>query len=204
MGRVMRDHWIIAVSPTLGINSVAELTALGRAKPGILTFPSPGLGSSQHLQSERFRIRAGFEGTHVPYKDNPIPDLISGRTSFSVQSSAAIASLITTAKLKGLAVLSSERIAALPDVPTSAEIGMGDLIYNAGLCLYAPGTTPRDAVMRLNTSLNRAQRLDSVKKRFAELGVETVQGSPESTAAFVRELMALVDGLRTTVFGRAR
>ena len=84
VGRVMRDHWIVAVSPTLGVDSLAALVALGKSKPGMLTFPSSGVGSSPHLQAERFRMRAGFEATHVPYKDNPMPDLIAGRTSFTV------------------------------------------------------------------------------------------------------------------------
>ena len=204
VGRMVRDHWIISVSPALGVNSVPELVKLGRSKPGALTYPSPGEGSSQHLQSERFRRRAGFEALHVPYKDNFMPDLIAGRTSFSVQSSAAIAPLIRSDKLRGLAVLSTERMAALPDVPTSTEVGMSDLVYNAGICLYAPGGTPFDIVTRLNGALNNAEQSDTVKKRFAELGVDTVQSTPESTATFVRELMELVDGLRITVFGKAR
>ena len=204
VGRLMRDHWIVAVSPALGVDSLAALVALGRSRPGMLTFPSSGAGSSPHLQAERFRMRAGFQATHVPYKDNPMPDLIAGRTSFTVVSSAAVASLIKSGKLKGLAVLSSERMAALPDVPTSAEAGMPDLIYNAGICLYAPGGTPRDVVMRLNAALDRAQQADAVKTRFGELAVETVRSSPDDTANYVRELMALVDGLRTAVFGKAR
>jgi Tripartite tricarboxylate transporter family receptor len=76
VGRVMRDHWIVAVSPTLGVDSLVALVALGKSKPGMLTFPSSGVGSSPHLQAERFRMRAGFESTHVPYKDNPMADLI--------------------------------------------------------------------------------------------------------------------------------
>jgi tripartite-type tricarboxylate transporter receptor subunit TctC len=204
VGRLMRDHWIVAVSPALGVNSFAELVALGKSKPGALTFPSPGAGSSPHLQAERLRMRAGFEATHVPYKDNSMPDLMAGRTSFTVQSSAAIASLIKSDKLKGLVVLSTERMAALPDVPTSAEAGMADLIYNAGICLYAPGGTPREVVMRLNAALNRAEKSDAVNSRFAQLGVESVQGSPDDTANYIRELMTLVDGLRTAVFGKAR
>ena len=204
VGRVMRDHWVIAVSPVLGIGTIGELVALGKSKPGMLNFPSAGTGSSQHLQSERFRMRVGIEATHVPYKDSSIPDLIAGRMSFTVQSSAAVASLVKSAKLKGLAVLSTERMAALPDVPTSAEVGLPDLIYNAGVCLYAPGATPREVVMRLNAALNKAEAADSVKQRFSELGVETIQGTPEDAAKFIRELMALVDQLRIAVFGKAR
>lgn len=204
VGRMMRDHWVLAVSPALGVSSVNELVALGKSKPGVLTFPSPGTGSSQHLQSERFRMRIGIDALHVPYKDSPFPDLVAGRLSFSVQSSAAVAPYIKSGKLKGLAVLSTERVASLADVPTAAEVGLPDLIYNAGVCLYAPGGTPRDIVMRLNAALNKGEAAESVRKRFADLGVETVQGSPDDAAKFITELMALVDRLRVAVFGSAR
>jgi tripartite-type tricarboxylate transporter receptor subunit TctC len=204
VGRLMRDHWIVAVSPALGVNSLEELVALGKAKPSALTFPSAGVGSSQHLQTERFRMRAGFEATHVPYKDNPIPDLVAGRTSFTVQSSAAIATLIKSGKLKALAVLSPERMKTLPEVPTAGEAGMPDLVYNAGICLYAVGGTPRAIVVRLNAALNKAEQTEAVKSRFAELGVEPVQSTPADAERFIRELMALVDDLRMKVFGKAR
>ena len=93
---------------------------------------------------------------------------------------------------------------AFPDVPTTAEVGFPDLVYNAGVCLYAPGGTPRDVVMRLNAALDQAEASDAVKHRFADLGLETVRGTPEDAARFIGELMALVDGLRLAVFGKAR
>jgi tripartite-type tricarboxylate transporter receptor subunit TctC len=204
VGRLMRDHWILAVPSALGVTSVAELVALGTSRPGTLTFPSSGVGSSQHLQSERFRRRVGIEATHVPYKDSPYPDLIAGRLSYVLQASAAVVPHIKSGKLKGLAVLSTERLPALPEVPTTAEVGLPDLVYNGGICLYAPGGTPRDVVLRLNAALNRATASDAVRQRFAEFGVEPVQSSPEDTAQFITELMTLVDGLRLAVFGKAR
>ena len=204
VGRLMRDHWLVVASPTLGVKSMSELVELGKSKPGTLNFPSSGVGSSPHLQSERFRMRVGIDATHVPYKDSFIPDLIAGRMSFAVQSSAAVTSLVKSGTLKGLAVLSSQRIAALPDVPTSAEVGLPDLVYNAGICLYAPGGTPRDVVMRLNAALNKSQATETVKQRLTDLGVETVQGTPEDTAKYIAELMAEVDELRMTTLGKAR
>jgi tripartite-type tricarboxylate transporter receptor subunit TctC len=204
VGRLMRDHWIVAVSPSLGVSTVKELVALAKAKPGTLNYPSAGSGSSQHLQTERFIRRVGIDATHVSYKDSSIPDLLAGRMSFAVQSSAAIAPLLKSGKLKGIAIMSARRLDALPDVPTTAEAGFADLTYNAGLCLYAPGRTPRAVVTRVNSALNEAEAADLVKHRFAELGVEAVQGSPEDTVNFVTDLMALVDQLRTAVFGKAR
>jgi tripartite-type tricarboxylate transporter receptor subunit TctC len=204
VGRLMRDHWIVAVSPALGVSSVKELVALAKAKPGTLNYPSGGSGSSQHLQSERFIRRVGIDATHVSYKESPIPDLLAGRMSFAVQSLPAVAPLVKSGKLKGIATMSARRLEALPDVPTTAEAGFADLVYNAGLCLYAPGATPLAIVTRVNTALNKAQEAEPVRQRFAELGVEPVQMSVEETAKFVKELMALVDQLRITVFGKAR
>jgi len=204
VGRLMRDHWVVAASPAVGATTLAELVALGKSKPGSLAYPVLGIGTGQHLQTERFARRVGVEATHVPYKESPIPDLIAGRLAFTVVSSGGVAPLIKSGKLKGLAVLSPQRIAALPDVPTTAEMGYPDLTYNAGICLYAPGATPRPVVQRLNAALNAASATQNVRQRFAELGVEPVQGSPEDAARFVAELMAQVDELRRAVFGKAR
>jgi tripartite-type tricarboxylate transporter receptor subunit TctC len=204
IGRVMRDHWLVAVSPALGVSSVSELVALARAKPGTLTFPSTGVGSSPHLQSERFRMRVGIEAMHVPYKVSPLADLIAGRLSFAVQASPALMPFVKSANLKALAVLSTERMAVLPQVPTTAEVGLPDLTYNAGICLYGPAGVPRSVVLRLNAALNKAEAAESIKRRFADLGLETVQSSPEETAKYIAELMDLVDRLRIAVFGKAR
>jgi tripartite-type tricarboxylate transporter receptor subunit TctC len=204
VGRIMRDHWIVVVSPGLNVSTLDELAVLGKAGKVTLHYPSVGIGSSGHLQSERFRMRVGIPATHVPYKESYIPDLLAGRMSFAVQTTPAVAPLVRSGKLKGLAVLSSARLQALPDVPTTAEVGLPDLIYNAGVCLYAPGGTPRPIVTRLNAALNKASASDVVAKRYADLGVDPVQASPEETAKFIRELMTLVDDLRMRIFGKAR
>ena len=204
VGRLMRDHWLIAVSPALPIKSVAELIALGKAKPGWLTYSSGGIGSSQHLQSERFRMRVGIAVTHVPYTQSIFPDLMAGRVSFAIQTSPALMPHVKAGKLRALAVLSSGRIASLPDVPTTAEVGLPDLVYNAGVCLYARGGSPLAAMTRVNDALNATQGAEAVKRRYEELGLETVQGSIGDTARFVAELMAQVDELRLAVFGKAR
>jgi tripartite-type tricarboxylate transporter receptor subunit TctC len=203
VGRLMRDHWVVAASSMLGVASVSELVALAR-KTDALSFPSNGVGSSQHLQAERFRMRVGIKATHVPYKDSPLPDLLAGRLSFTIQSTPAIASHIKSGKLKALAVLSPERLPLMPEVPTIAEAGFPDLVYNAGVCMYAPGGTPRDVVLRLNSALNKASASKQLRQRFAELGVEPVYGTPQDAAQFVGEMMELVDRLRTAVLGKAR
>jgi tripartite-type tricarboxylate transporter receptor subunit TctC len=204
VGRLMRDHWILAVSPALQVDSLADLIALGKADPKRLSYPSNGIGSGQHLQTERLRIAAGFEALHVPYRDSPYPDLIEGRTSFVVQTSAAIAPMIRSGKIKALAVLSRQRMAAFPGIPTIGEAGLPEAVYNAGLCLYAVGGTPDPVVRALSDALNSAERSDTLRRRFHELGVESVSTSPAQAAAYIRELMSLTDELRLRVFGKAR
>jgi tripartite-type tricarboxylate transporter receptor subunit TctC len=203
VGRLMRDHWVVVAPSTLGVASVSDLVALAK-KTDALSFPSNGIGSSQHLQAERFRRRVGIEATHVPYKDSPFPDLLAGRLSFTIQSTAGIASHIKSGKLNALAVLSPERLPLMPEVPTIAEAGFPDLVYSAGVCMFAPAGTPRNVVLKLNSALNKASGSKKVRQSFAELGVEPVHGTPEDAAKFVAEMMELVDQLRITVLGKAR
>lgn len=204
VGRVMRDHWIVVASPALNVSALEDLIAVGKSRKVALHYPSVGIGSSGHLQTERFLMRVGFSATHVPYKESYLSDLLAGRVSFAVQTTPAVAPLVRAGKLKGLAVLSTARLPALPAVPTTAEVGLPDLTYNAGVCLYAPGATPRQVVLRLSSALNKASASDAVAKRYADFGAEPVQASPEETAQFIRELMALVDDLRVRIFGKSR
>jgi tripartite-type tricarboxylate transporter receptor subunit TctC len=204
VGRIMRDHWIVVASPALNVSTLADLIAVGKSGKVALHYPSVGIGSSGHLQSERFRTRVGIPATHVPYKENYMTDLLAGRVSFAVQTTPAVAPLVRSGKLTGLVVLSSARLPALPTIPTTAEVGIPDLTYNAGVCLYAPGRTSRPIIVRLNSALNKASASDGVAKRYADFGAEPVQANPEETAKFIRELMALVDDLRVSIFGKAR
>jgi tripartite-type tricarboxylate transporter receptor subunit TctC len=204
LARVTRDHWLLVASPTLGVGTVAELVALAKARPGQLNYATPGVGHSFHLQTERFCRRAGIEAVHVPYRDNYVPDLMAGRVSFVVQAAAPVLPQVAAGHLRGLAVLSAERLAGLPDVPTIGEAGYPDLVYNAGVTLFAPGGTPAPVVRRLNEAMNRAAASPALRRRFAELGLETVQGTPEDAARFLRDLIALQDELRAAVFGKAR
>jgi tripartite-type tricarboxylate transporter receptor subunit TctC len=204
VGRVMRDHWIVIASPALNVSTLDDLIAAAKSGRVPLHYPSVGIGSSGHLQTERFLMRVGIPATHVPYKESYMSDLLAGRVSFAVQTTPAVAPLVRSGKLRGLAVLSTARLPALPNVPTTAEVGFPDLTYNAGVCLYAPGATPRQAILRLNAALNKASASDTVAKRYADFGAEPVQANPEETATFIRELMALVDDLRKRIFGKSR
>ena len=203
VGRITRDHWILAVSASLGADSVSELIALARSTPGGLTYASVGNGSSVHLQGERLRHAAGIKAIPVPYKDSYLPDLAAGRVSYVVHITAALAPHIRSGKLKGLAVMSRQRIPSLPELPTIVEAGLPDLVYNAGLVLYAAGGTPRDVVAQLNRSLNHALANESVRRRFSELDLEPTPGSTEDAGKYIVENLALQENMRKLAFPRA-
>jgi len=204
VGQLMRDHWVVLVSPERGIDNLQQLAAMKRDAAQPLSFPSQGEGSSPHLQAERLARKLGFKALHVPYKDSPLTDLAAGRLDFAVQPSAASQGLVKSGKLKALAVLSSERLRSLPDVPTAAEAGLPDFTYNGGICLWAPGGTPKDVVARLNVELNRAAKTPAVAARFEALGVDPTPLSPEATTRTVAGMMADADELRAAVFGKSR
>ena len=119
--------------------------------------------------------------------------------SFVVQSSAPLQPQVAAGRLRGLAVLSAARLPALPEVPTIAEAGHPGLEYNSGVVLYAPGGTPGATVERLNAALNEAARAPPVRGRFAELGLETVEGSPSDAERFVRWNMAANEEARAAI-----
>jgi tripartite-type tricarboxylate transporter receptor subunit TctC len=103
--------------------------------------------------------------------------------------------------LKGLAVFSHQRIAYLPDVPTISEAGLPDLVFNAGVAVYAPGSTPSQTVLQLNQRVNRALGSENVRRRFAELGVDAVPGNTDDAARYVGENLARLRHMRQVVFG---
>lgn len=201
VARITRDHWILAVSPALGVNTVAELIALARSNPGGLTYVSAGSGSSIHMMGERFRQGVGIEATPVPYRESYLPDLLAARVSYVVHITAAVGPHIKSGKLKGLAVFSRERIPYLPDVPSIVEAGFPGLTFNAGVVVYAPGGTPHEAVLQLNQRVNHALAGESVRQRFAELGVDAAPGSTQDAVRYVAENLARIREIRKAVFG---
>jgi tripartite-type tricarboxylate transporter receptor subunit TctC len=201
VARLTRDHWILAVSPALGVNSVADLIALAKSSPGGLTYVSTGNGSSIHLMGERFKQSAGIAATQIPYKESYLPDLLAARVSYVVHITAAVGPHIKSGKLKGLAVFSPERIAYLPDVPSIGEAGFPELVFNAGVVVYAPGSTPAEFVLQLNQRVNRALRSENVRQRFAELGVDPVPGTTQDAVRYVGENLARIRQMREAVFG---
>jgi tripartite-type tricarboxylate transporter receptor subunit TctC len=204
VARVMRDHWLVVVpadSPaTAGLEGLASK---GRAAAEPLAYPSPGEGTTPHLQGERIARALGFKALHVPYKDSPMADLAAGRLAYGVYPSASSLPLVRAGKLRAIAVLSSERLGVVPDVRTAAEQGMAGYVFNGGICLWAPGGTPDAVRTRLNEAANAVLRRSEVQVRLTGLGAEPMVADLAATRAYVTEFAAESDRLRAEVLGPA-
>jgi tripartite-type tricarboxylate transporter receptor subunit TctC len=178
---------VLVVSKDSGLKTVADLVAAAKAKPGILTFASAGIGSSSHMAGERFRLAAKIDVRHVPFRDNGLTEVMAGRIDFYFVPVAAAASALGSGKLAVLAVSSPKRSALLPDVPSIAEAGYPDAEFRFWVGLSAPAQTPRAIVDRLHEETEKALALPVVQERLAKLGVEPEQMSVDAFGKFVKD-----------------
>lgn len=178
---------VLVVNNAVAANSVKELVALLKAKPG-LQFASSGIGSSQHVAGEAFKALTGVEMLHVPYKGSSqaVVDLIGGQVQLNFDTMPSVIAHIRSGRLRALAVLSENRSAQLSQVPTLAEAGYPGLVMSVWYGLYAPAGTPKGIVMLLNTEVNKLLKLPDVQSRFAAVGAEAIGGTPEQFEAFAR------------------
>ena len=180
---------VLVVPPTLGVNSVKELAAAARAKPGRLTFASSGTGAIIHLTSELFKQAAGIDIAHVPFKGTTqiLPDLLDGRIDMALDSLPAYLPHIRAGKLRPLAVASRNRSALLPEVPTMAEAGFPAVVAAVDYALYAPATTPREIITLLNREMNALIQTSDLRSKLASAGIELAGGTPDSLATELAE-----------------
>lgn len=201
VGRLMRDHWLVLVPANHPASTLTEFGQQARSTGAPVPFPSIGDGSTPHLQGERLARALAFQPLHVPYKDSPMSDLIAGRLGYAVLPSASAVPLVKAGRLKALAVLSDERLASLPDVPTANQAGLSGHTFNGGLCLWAPSATPAAVLSRLNESLADALRQPSVREKMSSLGADPTPYSLDETARYVRQFAADSERLRADVLG---
>jgi len=189
---------VIVVSAASGIKTIQELVQRGKARPGSLTYGSAGNGSSSHIAAERFRISAGFESLHVPYKGATpaLTDLIGGRFDWLVAPVGLVQAFIQNGQLIPLAVETRQRTAFLPSVPTTIEAGYKDSDYNFWIGMFAPSRTPREIVDRLHSSINAALISPEVRAKFKDAGAEVISIGQEQFANQVKtevaEMAALI------------
>jgi tripartite-type tricarboxylate transporter receptor subunit TctC len=177
----------VAVIPaTLPATTIAEFVAYAKSEPGKLSYANAGIGSSTHLNTELFKMRAGIDMPAITYKGQApaIPDLITARIAFAFTSPALAVPHIKAGKLRALAVAAAKRSTLLPDVPTMAEAGYPDAQVTAWFAILVPAKTPRDIVQRINREVTRALAEPDVVQR-AEAGGVTVEApmAPEAIDA---------------------
>lgn len=177
---------LLAVHPSVPVNSVKELVDLARKKP--LTYASSGFGSSLHITSEYFQSLAGIDLQHVPYKGSAlaVTALVGGETNVMFDNMPSIAPHIVAGKLKPLAVTGPKRSHLFPNVPTMRESGFPDVVVTPWYGILAPVKTPPEVVARLNALFNEAMRDSTVQKRYEEMDVEPGGGTPAQFGDLIR------------------
>jgi tripartite-type tricarboxylate transporter receptor subunit TctC len=183
---------VLVAAPEKGFKTVADLVAAAKAKPGALNFASAGIGSASHIAGERFRLAAGIDVQHIPYKGpvEALADVMTGRVEFYFLPLAPALPLISQGRVTALAVSTTKRAAALPDVPTIVEAGYPDATYLFWGGISAPAKTPRDIVDKLNAAVGKALAMPAVQEKLERLGVQPMPMSPDQYAKFFADDMA--------------
>ncbi|TMG92965.1 MAG: tripartite tricarboxylate transporter substrate binding protein [Betaproteobacteria bacterium] len=178
---------VIAVTSKLPVNSVKELIALAKEKPGELNYATAGVGSFQHLASELFKLQAGVDIVHIPFKGGgpAMMDVIAGNTQIAIGSLVQMLPQIQAGKLKALGVGSAKRIAALPELPTISEAGVPGYEVTNWWGIVVPAGTPWPVTDRLHKELTAVVSSTETKKRFETEGAEPLSMSPDEFGRFI-------------------
>ena len=188
VGGISRFPLALVVHPAFEAKTVKEFLAYARANPGKLNYASPGNGSPHHLAMEMFKNRTKTFLTHIPYRGAApaLQDVMGGQVPCMFLDLAAGLPVITSGKVRALAIGSAKRVAALPDVPTLAEAGVPNTEVFAFQGILAPAGLPAAITARLNGDLNKALLNPAVVKRMNDFGMEALPGTPEQFRAMAR------------------
>ena len=181
---------VLVVSPDKNFKTLKDLVAAAQAKPGTINYAAAGIGTPPHLATERFRLAANFEGQLVPFRGAPeaITEVLGGRVDFYLCPIAPAIPLIKTGKLMALAVGSSKRASALPDVPTTVEAGFPNSDFDFWVGAFVPKKTPRELVARMHQAIVKGLENPGVKQKLATLGVEPlIMKADDFDARLVKE-----------------
>src|SRR4029077_3027642 len=175
---------ILVVNNDIPAKDLADFERYAKANPGKLNFGSTGIGSSMHLAGELFMREAGATIIHVPYNapGTATTNLIAGEIQLMFQLIPGIAGQVKSGKVRAIAVMAPQRSPALPDVPTTAELGQPRLLSSTWFALLAPKGTPAAVIARMNTVANEILADPAVKKRLAEMGASTLGGTSQQLA----------------------
>jgi tripartite-type tricarboxylate transporter receptor subunit TctC len=181
----------VYVHPRVPAKSVRELVDLARKEPGKLYYSSPGNGGPQHLAMELLKLETGIDMVHVPYKGagGAIADLVGGHVQAMISALQTVAPHVQAGRLRMLGVMSAERSAAFPEVPTLKEQGLPDLEVETWYAMFAPAGTPAAVVRRVNAEVNQLLKEGDVKDVLEKQGLNAAGGTPQRLGALLaREL----------------
>jgi tripartite-type tricarboxylate transporter receptor subunit TctC len=179
---------VLVVNPSVRVNSVQELIAYAKANPGKLNFASSGPGTSIHLSGELFKVMAGVQMTHVPYKGSApaLQDLLGGQVQLMFDNLPPSLPQIKAGKLRALAVTSATRAPALPDVPTIAESGLPGFEASSWFGILAPAGTPPAIIAKMNMEVAKWLASPEGKEKLVAIGANGAGGSPEDFARHIQ------------------
>ncbi len=179
---------VLIIAPSQGIKTVQDFVAYGKANPGKLNFASVGIGSAVHMSAERFRISAGYEAVHIPFKGGAeaLSEVIAGRVDYYFCPIATALPHIQAGRVLALAVSSKTRAAQLPDVPTTLEAGFPDSDYTLWVGILGPVGTPKAVTDRLNAEMKAALAAPALREKLDKIGVQTMPMEPEEFSALIK------------------
>jgi tripartite-type tricarboxylate transporter receptor subunit TctC len=187
IAHIMDAEGLLVVHPDLPVKTIPELIALAKMKPGGLSYASGGLGTTSHLAGEFFKVMAGVDMVHIPYKGNSpaITDVMGGQAQMIFATMPTVIQQAKSGRLRPIAVIGSARAKAVPEVPTVAETLPGFEVSN-WIGLFAPAGTPAEIVNKLNAEIQKIMRAPDVEKRLETEGAKFIPTTPASFAAFQR------------------
>jgi tripartite-type tricarboxylate transporter receptor subunit TctC len=179
---------VLIIAPSKGYKTIQEMVAAAKAKPGTFNFASVGVGSGTHLSAEKFKLAAGFEATHVPFRGGPeaLTEVITGRVEFYFCPINTALPYIREGKLVALVTNGAVRIPELPDVPTTLEAGYRGADFPIWIGMLAPGRTPAAVVNKLNAETVKAVRTPATLERLAKAGIAPLTWTPAEFAARIK------------------
>ena len=182
---------VMVVSPERGWKTVADVVAAAKARPGALNYASAGVGSATHLNAEKFKLQAGFDAVHVPFKGTPeaLSDVIGGRNDWFFAPLSSALPLIKDGKLMALAVSTPQRTPALPQVPTTLEAGIPGSDYTFWVGMIVASGTPAPIVKRLHDEALKALANPEVKERMNKVGADPFPMPQDKFNAFIKTEM---------------
>ncbi len=192
VGNVYRSEFVLVINASVPANTLQELIALAKSRPGQLNYATTGAGGSGHLANELMNILAGIKTQHIPYKGAgpALLDLIGGQVQIFINNPLTVIPHIKSGKIKAMAVTGETRVPALPQVPTFTEAGLPGLDVSPWFCVLAPAGTPKAIIGKLSTEIAKIVAMPDFQEFLARQGMNPFSSTPEQLGALMKTEMA--------------